>query len=629
MKVLIGNNDIKNYVIVLPQSCGAAETYAASELIHYLREVTGSTLGMMTWGNYDYEIRFVQGDKNSLTVDGFHIYRTGNSLTFAYGGGRGAIYAVYAFLEKAVGVRFYAQGLAYRGWEKGTWMRAIEKIPTDGTTVIPDDFELKEKPAFYYRDGTTHALVHEEWCAKMRLNGETWDRKWMDPYLGGDGAVRFANKGGGGHTFLHLVSTKEYAQTHPEYFAEIDGKRVTTAKHIMFEPQLCLTNKELVPLIVEKLKTSLRENPDKKMVSVSPNDNGNYCQCKNCQASYEKYGKFGTLLKFVSEIAQELEKDYPETLVHTYMYTGCTDVNESVKGHKNVLVQYCPTKLCKCHALDDPTCPINRSVYEKIQTLGKVVEHVFIYDYRSCLKYSLFLYPDLFTLRETMRAYAENKVKGIYSELCIHAAQQPTFEELRAYLYAKLCWNPYMSQEEYEYHMDDFLESFYGKNWRYIKEFLIKWCQFGKTHHFPAFSSPMVDENLKYVRDESGNVKFCDIIPKDEIRSFCKWANEQFDKALEGVKWTQKMHLEIARTCVIWYELFHTMDDILENGTEEEKTAVIAKNRDLCSRMRRYCMKYTTYIGMTNQQRMYDDFSLSPSKWNYVGNIAGEEEFSI
>ena len=141
MKVLIGKNDIKNYVIVLPEDCGEAETYAASELIHYVKQATSVTLGMMTRGTYDYEIRFIAGDKATLTVDGFNVYRKGQSLIFEYGGGRGAIYSVYAFLETALGVRFYAQGLTYRGWEKGTWMRAIEKIPTEGEVVVADDFE--------------------------------------------------------------------------------------------------------------------------------------------------------------------------------------------------------------------------------------------------------------------------------------------------------------------------------------------------------------------------------------------------------------------------------------------------------------------------------------------------------
>jgi hypothetical protein len=51
------------------------------------------------------------------------------------------------------------------------------------------------------------------------------------------------------------------------------------------------------------------------------------------------------------------------------------------------------------------------------------------------------------------------------------------FGELRAYLLAKLMWNPYMSQEEYDRHMNEFLEAYYGAGWIYIRQFIDKTTQ--------------------------------------------------------------------------------------------------------------------------------------------------------
>jgi hypothetical protein len=48
------------------------------------------------------------------------------------------------------------------------------------------------------------------------------------------------------------------------------------------------------------------------------------------------------------------------------------------------------------------------------------------------------------------------------------------FGELRTYLLAKLMWNPYMSEEEYDMHMNEFLKAYYGPGWVYIRKFIDK-----------------------------------------------------------------------------------------------------------------------------------------------------------
>ena len=46
------------------------------------------------------------------------------------------------------------------------------------------------------------------------------------------------------------------------------------------------------------------------------------------------------------------------------------------------------------------------------------------------------------------------------------------FGELRAYLLAKLLWNPDMSEEEYNCHMNEFLEDYYGAGWQHIRAYI-------------------------------------------------------------------------------------------------------------------------------------------------------------
>ena len=70
-----------------------------------------------------------------------------------------------------------------------------------------------------------------------------------------------------------------------------------------------------------------------------------------------------------------------------------------------------------------------------------------------------------------MRFYHENGVRGMFPQGNSQSVSGE-FGELRAYLIAKLMWNPYMSEKEYYTHMDEFLEAYYGEGWEGIRAFI-------------------------------------------------------------------------------------------------------------------------------------------------------------
>ena len=47
-----------------------------------------------------------------------------------------------------------------------------------------------------------------------------------------------------------------------------------------------------------------------------------------------------------------------------------------------------------------------------------------------------------------------------------------SFELLRGYLASRMMWDPFMSEEEFEEYLDEFLMIYYGEGWEYIKEYL-------------------------------------------------------------------------------------------------------------------------------------------------------------
>ena len=180
-----------------------------------------------------------------------------------------------------------------------------------------------------------------------------------------------------------------------------------------------------------------------------------------------------------------------------------------------------------------------------------------------------------------------------------------------------------MSDEEYNRHINEFLEHYYGEGWQYIREYLEKWCAIDPKMHYTSFYGSLVTDDLKPVFNEQGEPIEGRFVPEEMLADFLKYANGLFDKAVEKATKEQKPRIEIARASLLWYELFHTMDEIMAGDDESAKEAMKKKVFSLCERMRLYQMKYTNGIGMKNITYMYDDFSIPVSKWNYTGGIAG------
>ena len=111
-------NQTSDYRIVLPKTADAATTNAANELSAYLEKITGVTVPTVTDETPAQEHEIIVGiardaedvisDIAGLGEDGFVIYTHGDKLYLLGACGRGTLYAVYEFLEKYAGCRFWA-----------------------------------------------------------------------------------------------------------------------------------------------------------------------------------------------------------------------------------------------------------------------------------------------------------------------------------------------------------------------------------------------------------------------------------------------------------------------------------------------------------------------------------------
>lgn len=125
---------------------------------------------------------------------------------------------------------------------------------------------------------------------------------------------------------------KDVFSKHPEYLAEINGKRVGYGN----SSKLCVTNKDVQKLYVDYTIQRIKDNPQFNYFSVEPSDGANYCTCNNCS-------KLGTISNQVfylaNQIAKEIKKTHPDKQLGLYAYyTHSARPNFKLEDNIKVLI---------------------------------------------------------------------------------------------------------------------------------------------------------------------------------------------------------------------------------------------------------------------------------------------------
>ncbi|MFH0963841.1 MAG: DUF4838 domain-containing protein [Planctomycetota bacterium] len=338
--------------IVLPEGADVSTRAVAEDLACVLKEMTGADFPVVTDDSAAGECEIILGAENAhlgalgLTglADGFaegeyEIRTAGNHLVIAGGPLRGTINGMYGFLQDHLGCRWCTPGCM--------------RIPKQSDLALPE-IRDRQRPAFTWR--STNPCMHWDaaWTARNRLNeckahGGTVSMMMLmsDPRVATIG--NYSSE----HQFSYIP--KSLYEEHPEYYAEIDGKR--TCQENPNERAYCLTNDGFVAYMADVLKRSLRGTTGPHFVGLGHADNANYCRCEACRASYERVGLSGTYMEFDNKVADLVTKEYPQAIISTLAY-GITFAPTSVAMHPRVRVVWCPISNCRAHAFDE--CDPNR-----------------------------------------------------------------------------------------------------------------------------------------------------------------------------------------------------------------------------------------------------------------------------
>ena len=469
-------NGESDYVIIKGAACSPAETTAAAELQNYIAQISGKTLPLTTDAAQPAAHEILVGKTNregerSFTVDraslgdeGFTVKTVGEKLVIAGGELRGTLYGVYNFLEQQLGCRWFTP--------------SVSVIPDSTTVQIDATLDYSQKPVFEYRYQDWNCTLDENWRVKQKIN-EGADY----PQYGG--TLFYAN---GCHSMSSLLPDSYFSE-YPEYFSYREDKNARTLD------QRCLTNPDVLAIVTQSVREALQASPRAKIVSITQNDNGGYCQCEHCKASDAMYGgPSGTNIWFVNKVAEALEDEFPNAQFDTFAYQYTRTPPKNIVPRDSVIVRLCSIECCFAHPLEE--CGINRIRSEHrldkfpfieldspaartkdvdaafandMKGWSAICKNLYAWDYTTNFMMYLNIFANLQVLQPNMQFFAENNVKGVFEEGNA-ASVSGELAEVRAYILAKLMWDPYADVETL---MDDFLQGYYGReSAKYIKEYI-------------------------------------------------------------------------------------------------------------------------------------------------------------
>ncbi len=443
--------------IAIPLQADAAEKYAAAELQTFLKKISGVTLPVINSDDAaPYRIIIgslatspaVRKQADSLKLvksntEMVSVKTIGGALYLAGDVPRGALYAVYSFLQNQLGCRWFWPG-------------------NDGEYIIRrDKYELPEldyiiKPSFRFREmtpcGMHNHVPTEIWLARNFMNGGSRTPEIRDIA----GFYRLDGQ--------HWVSVdRKLFDSKPELFSLINGKRSKAGY------AGCWSNPEFFDYIVKK-HLNIIKTKNFNMLNSFPADIIPRCECDKCNVNKDKSGRW---YNFYARLIEAIRKYHPEILFGGIAYQEYRAVPDTPVKYLEY-VEYCQYNRCYVHKLGDSKCLLNQ---QSMAGLRKWQEKapMGIYGYEYDVFKGVVYLPFWNMIADEMKIFHDMKLVRMKTELGVNMKkdvarinQKQLAQRLANYIYARLIWN---ADESIDDILDDWCGYLYGKGAEVMKAY--------------------------------------------------------------------------------------------------------------------------------------------------------------
>lgn len=461
-----------SWKILVSPGDSAQVNYAAELIRSVFEQAIGQTLPIVSSADEKYIAvgLAAAADVSAVAPDGYRITVLNGNVHLKGTGQRGIVAGANRFVEEFAGRKVYTSLLTV--------------IPKADSVTVPADTDIIYEPYFEYTDTDWISPCDPVYSLANGLTGGVYRR--LSPAQGG--TVNYIS--GFAHTLTTQFCTANmYFESHPEYFAYRADKNERVSR------QLCLTNPEVLAIVTDEVLDLLAKNHDPdaslQIVSLTQNDNYDYCECENCKAFEKAHGdvRSATMINFVNQVADAVAaKGYDNVAIDTFAYQYTRQAPTGIAPRDNMIVRLCTIECCFAHPLDDPACERNIALMKDLADWSKICGRIYVWDYTTNYAHTTCVFPDFGVIQKNLQVFYEHNVKGVYEEGAYYASNcNVEFMELRSYMLSKCLQDPYCDLNA---EIDGFLENYYGdkENMRSILELLTA-CAGDKDGHLSIYQS--------------------------------------------------------------------------------------------------------------------------------------------
>ncbi|MBQ8685739.1 MAG: DUF4838 domain-containing protein [Clostridia bacterium] len=442
-----------DYKLLVSEAPTEEELLAVAEFNNFFAEATGGLMeiryetGEATpEGKYisigetkAYNASAVKFDYKSLNASGYGVKTSGDDV-YIVGNNSGVIYGVYEMLEQQFNYGYFDDGVY-----------EIDKAVTEEYLI---DFNVEYEPAIEYRVETSKFQSYasdDMYLYRMKLNASKEFHR-----------VGIAN--GSWHNFFTAIPPSVYNDVnkpetyHPEWFGTgMEGK--TDDKAI---GQLCLTRDkaglaaEMVKIIEGQLQVAEANSETIDYIHIGMQDFSPWCACSACDEVIKKYGGYdvSTYVLFMNEVADQLTAKGLDVGVSMFAYHDTEDaplkknaetgeyelVSQDLVLRDNVSVVYAPINADYYEPFNN--MDKNANAYTNLQGWAKISKQLFVWSYVETFQAYAVPFDNFNSMQTNVKLMAENNVVWHYPQGQHNNENQTGFSHIKAYLHAKLMWNP-------------------------------------------------------------------------------------------------------------------------------------------------------------------------------------------
>lgn len=447
------------------------EKAAAKDLKDILKRVTGATFESIDAARAaDRPSRIFVGDSptvrkllpdvrwDTLEADEIIISTVGRDLILAGGRPRGTVNAVYTFLQDIVGCRW--------------WTRDAAQIPSKPNLAVP-------KVTIQYRPQFEMRFVRGEigsWPDARRWLRLTFDHHFdpathsVDQLLPRDNFLKhpdwfmYAKEDGDPnheHSYLYALNAMKAAGNKAEYEVAKRTRRLPR--------QPCLHSQGACQTITDGVMAKLAsdyaswQHPPKIVWVTQSDGGGSICTCPKCEAVQRKEGSdSANWLRLVNEIAEQVEKKYPDVMVGMFAYLHTEFPPKTVKPRHNVLIY---SALLRNNKLD--SVARYKAHADGLKTWATMAKRLYVWDYDANYPNFFIPHPNYFAMGESLSFFKEIGVDGVMVQSSWGEAAD--MQPMRTWMNAQMMWNPDQDPRKL---MKEFLDGYYGTASPFLMKYL-------------------------------------------------------------------------------------------------------------------------------------------------------------